>query len=466
MNASCIACSERPPTGDHRPPAHSYERQVGNGVAIMRRPLLIHRFFFRHRSFSSDSSEASRSSDRMRHTFRVVSRERVPEPMPSGIQTRLQDVLRVDHRVAGATSNPPLSLLWRDFDAQLERWLIENASNRSASGVWLRGPQGAGKSVSTFQAVQRARERGWLVLYLPNAFQWVHGAGLFSGVYERGIEGVLNMEIPFYYDRPSYVLSLMRDFRAAHESDLAALNCVSVDEIERETELDSTGDEKRMELESSGRYRTLLDVVDEILAEEERMGTDFYQDAMSLIGTRFRVLLRQLQRVRDVPVMVAIDQWNHLNGVSSFGHPSRARHWIHASALRSTRPLNIWNVYNTFGARMRYGLVLCAETSLPGRVHVRASRVIGSLRHPPTEEMRRQPDGLRMGQQILDDSNRLPTGSVVMNVPLFSRHECFKLIRDFEQHHMLRCKDDTVLWRLHELAGGSATRLVHLCRAV
>ena len=407
-------------------------------------------------------------------TLREVDLTRIPEPLPKSVHDRLHNVLRLDEQaVRSGRAETPLTLFERSSDQQLDAWLQRQLAadangRRRMPGVLLLGESGNGRTFTLLQAVERARSRGWLVLYLPKASEWNDGYGRFAGVYDRGWEGVLALEIPRYYDRPTQVLELVRYFRTAHADTLRELRCAPPDELRAHTCIDVPDEaDTERECQTHG-CETLLQLADTLLSYEPVLPTDEYQQAMLMIGTLFRSLLRQLQRVQQVPVLVAVDEWNYLNSVTGFGHPTRMGHWVHAAALRSARPLNAWNAYARLGAHMARGLVLCAETAANIRRQVRRKRVFGSLAHPTTDEMRGDPTGRQAVARILQtaDEETAAARPLALTIPRFTREECFMLLSDMERNQVFRHTDDAMLWRLHTLGGGNAARLVRLCRAV
>jgi hypothetical protein len=256
--------------------------------------------------------------------------------------------------------------------------------------------------------------------------------------------------------------------RQAHASTLETLRCLPSDQLHRESDLDDETARSDVSWDSkspSDGYPNLLGLVDASLQAGRRIQGELAEVNLDHFGYTFRLFLRQLQCVRQVPVMLAIDDWNLLNALTSIRHPQKRERYLHASALRSLRPLNAWNLFTRLGARMQRGLVVCAETSARGRVDVRPSRIVGSVLHQPTLTMQRDPDGSKAARWV---TKELPTHlqPTLVQMPLFSSHEMRLLLHDLQKQKVLHLVDECTMSRLETLASGDGSRLLRICQSV
>ncbi|KAF6001123.1 hypothetical protein F1559_003239 [Cyanidiococcus yangmingshanensis] len=406
--------------------------------------------------------------------FRVLSHRQIPEPWPKAVQTRWTEV----HR--GAASGPPsadsrttLTLLWRSVDAALEQ-LIQERSDLNWQGVrsvLLRGLPGSGKSTSLFHCVERAREHNWLVFYLPKLYHWLHERQTCDFALtprSKGARGAGAVREPLFFDQARVVLDSLQACRQAHASALESLECASTEQLQRDSDLDDEpggSDASKGVNVSRDQHPNLLGLIDASLQAGRRLQGDLAEVNLEHFSRNFRLFLRQLQCVREVPVLIAIDDWNLLNALTSIRHPQKRGRFLHASALRSLRPLNAWNLFTRLSARMQRGVVVCAETSARGRVDVRPTRIVGSVMHQPTAAMQRDPDGRDALRWV---TKELPTHlqPTQLRIPLFSRDEMRLLLRDLQERQVLHTIDEHSMWRLEALASGNAARLLRICQAV
>jgi len=406
--------------------------------------------------------------------FRVLSHRLVPEAWPKGVLARWTEVHGADASKRHSTeTKPALKLLWRQADADVWK-LVQERSDPLWQGtrcVLLRGPPGSGKSTSLFHAVERAREQDWLVFYLPNLYHWLHERDSCDVVLTprpRGARSASLLREPLFFDQARLVLDSLQACRQVHARTLESITCLPTEQLLRESDLDDEardGDVARQTATSTDQHTNLLGLVDACLQSGRRLEGELAELNLDAFGRTYRLFLRQLQCVRQVPVLFAIDDWNLLNALTSIRHPQKKGRFLHASALRSLRPLNAWNMFTRFGARMRRGLVLCAETSARGLGRVRASRVVGSVLHRPTPAMQRDPDGSQAARWVDQElpSNLQP---VIQEIPRFHSEEIQRILKDFQDHKVFHAVDAHTLWRLERLASGNGVRLLRICQSI
>ena len=159
----------------------------------------------------------------------------------------------------------------------------------------LEGPSGAGKSVMLAMLVAAARSAGWLALYVPRGRDLVEGSA-FSRFGETDM-----------WDTPDHARQLLLNLNAAHGDLLAKLP-------------------RRLPGARHGKLRDLLRVLD----EQNPSNTDVTEAGLSLLG--------ELQLIKEVPVLFAVDELNALSGWSEYHAVTgpRSRLKLEAGALRIT----------------------------------------------------------------------------------------------------------------------------------
>ncbi|KAE8673417.1 NADH-ubiquinone oxidoreductase 12 kDa subunit [Hibiscus syriacus] len=152
--------------------------------------------------------------------------------------------------------------------------------------------------------VHWARNEGWLVLYAPRGREWTHG-GFFYKNPETG-----------FWDTP---LQAENYFLKYNESRIQSLPCQIFDPI-RLGEGAGVGWMKGVESMALPEGATLYDLL--------QMGIKYTHAAVG-VGVRLR---EELSLVKDVPVLIAIDQYNNWFTFSEYEEPVtvRSRRPIHA----------------------------------------------------------------------------------------------------------------------------------------
>ena len=280
----------------------------------------------------------------------ATMRRAVPEGLPPSVEfefdlTRTTDLMsrpctaRLLVEIARCADekkwDPPMSPFGRDRGS---------APHRS---ILLEGIAGSGKSVTLFQAVDWARAHGWLVLYIPNVKQLLmldskvgpegtigtfarHTRHIYTEYVVSKLPGnELRDEIKepeardltrLIYDTPQNTQRVLRNFLAAHSKDLDKLPLLA----------DEEPDQTIYPLDESAatilrRCKTLRELAS-MGAVYPKLATD-----------AFLLLRYELGLVRNMPVLIAVDDYNALAGYSGLGGllPDLK---IHASRLRWTHP--------------------------------------------------------------------------------------------------------------------------------
>ena len=230
--------------------------------------------------------------------------------------------------------------------------VAKGKSGRTRSGgqhrsILLEGAAGSGKSVALFQAVEWARAHGWLVLFMPNVRQMLRLEGKkpppqVPGVFAKRVKEIYTSVVPSplpgnelkvwsevgnreitgaLYDTPELTQQVLRNFLAAHRKDLdrLLLRANRVPRDRRHYPLDESA------VEVLRRCETLGELV-EMGARYEKLATD-----------AFLLMRYELSLVIDMPVLIAMDEYNALADYTGLGG-SIPDLRIHADRVRWTLP--------------------------------------------------------------------------------------------------------------------------------
>ncbi|WCJ34819.1 mitochondrial 28S ribosomal protein S29-related [Euphorbia peplus] len=189
-----------------------------------------------------------------------------------------------------------------------------HSSNAKASKVKkqivLDGPVSCGKSIALAMLVHWARDEGWLVLYVPRGREWTHG-GFFYKNPDTGL-----------WDTPVQAENILKDFLKYNDSKLKQLPCHIFDPIPL----------------GEGAGVGWLKGVDSMEVPEESTLYDLIQIGIKHTHAAVGVVVRlrkELSLVKDIPVLIAIDQYNNWFTFSEYEEPVTIRSCrsIHAKEL-------------------------------------------------------------------------------------------------------------------------------------
>ncbi|KAL6985559.1 hypothetical protein U1Q18_018935 [Sarracenia purpurea var. burkii] len=172
--------------------------------------------------------------------------------------------------------------------------------------IVLDGPVSCGKSIALAMLVHWARDEGWLVFYVPNGREWTHG-GFFYRNPQTG-----------FWDTPVQAANTLQDFLKYNESRLQELPCQIFDPIPL-GEGAGVGWMKGVDSMAMPESSTLYDLV--------QTGLTYTHAAVGVV-IRLR---KELSLVKDIPVLLAIDQYNNWFTFSEYEEPV---------TVRSCRPLH------------------------------------------------------------------------------------------------------------------------------
>ncbi|GAU27268.1 hypothetical protein TSUD_125490, partial [Trifolium subterraneum] len=229
----------------------------------------------------------------------------LPEGLPVGMSKEFQDSMRTALLVRQSFLD-----LRDNFRRVVDPTLWSSHGVKVKKQVVLDGPVSCGKSIALAMLVQWAREEGWLVFYVPQAKEWTHG-GFFYKHPQTGL-----------WDTPVQAENVLKDFLKYNESYLKQLPCQIFDPIPL----------------GEGAGVGWLKDVDSMAVPE---GTMLYElvktgieETHAAVGVVVR-LRKELSLVKDMPVLIAIDQYNNWFTFSEYEEPVTIRSCrsIHAKEL-------------------------------------------------------------------------------------------------------------------------------------
>ncbi|KAL8104269.1 uncharacterized protein LOC141678263 [Apium graveolens] len=217
--------------------------------------------------------------------------------------------------------------------------------------IVLDGPVSCGKSIALAMLVHWARSEGWLVFYVPKGRQWTHG-GFFYRNQQTGL-----------WDTPVQAASILQDFMKYNESRLLQLPCQVCDPIPLGEGI-GVGQMKDVDSMAMPEGSTLYDLV--------QAGLNYTHASVGVLVH----LRKELSLVKDIPVLIAIDQYNNWFTFSEYEEPV---------TVRSTRPIhaNELATVNAFRSMMTDDMMIGAFSH---------STAVGKLR----QELPDVPTGARV----------------------------------------------------------------------
>lgn len=151
--------------------------------------------------------------------------------------------------------------------------------------IVLDGPRSCGKSIALAMLAHWARDEGWIVFYVPEGRDWTHG-GFFYKNPQTG-----------FWDTPLQAEHILKDFLNFNESRLREIPCQIYDPIPL----------------GEGAGVGFLKGADSMALPEGSSLFDLVQTGITHTHAAVGVLVRlrkEFSLVKDVPVLLAIDQYN------------------------------------------------------------------------------------------------------------------------------------------------------------
>lgn len=241
----------------------------------------------------------------------------LPEGLPSGMLKEFED----SKRCALLIRQSFLDL--RDNFRRIvdpPAWSSDGKAPKLRKQIVLDGPRSCGKSIALAMLAHWARDEGWLVFYAPKGRDWTHG-GFFYKNPQTGL-----------WDTPVQAEHILKDFLQFNESRLRHLPCQIYDPIPL-GEGAGVGFLKGADSMAMPEGSSLFDLV--------QTGATHTHAAVGVV-VRLR---KELSLVKDVPVLLAIDQYNSWFTFSEYEEavtprscrPIHARELATVNAFRSMK---------------------------------------------------------------------------------------------------------------------------------
>ncbi|KAM3307216.1 hypothetical protein P3S67_008959 [Capsicum chacoense] len=243
-------------------------------------------------------------------TYMKFRREELESVLPEGLPTGMLKEFNDSMRDALLIRQSFLDL--RDnFRRVVDPTLQSNAKGlKTRKQVVLDGAVSCGKSIALAMLVNWARDEGWLVLYVPKGREWTHG-GFFYKNPKTGL-----------WDTPVQAANALQDFLKYNKDHLQKFPCKNFEPIPL-GEGAGVGWMKGADVVQIPEDYTLFDLV--------QVGLNSTHAAVGVL-VRLR---EELSLVKDMPVLIAVDQYNSWFTFSEYQEPVTVRSCrpIHAREL-------------------------------------------------------------------------------------------------------------------------------------
>lgn len=205
----------------------------------------------------------------------------LPEGLPIGMVKEFEDSLRNGLMVRQAFLDLRDNFRWVVDPPMYSNIKVPKVRQR----IVLDGPRNCGKSIALAMLVYWARSEGWLVLYSPSGREWARGGSFYDNP-QTGL-----------YDTPVQAANILQDFLKYNEAVLQRLPCHIFDHIPL-AEGAGFGLRKNIDPIPVPENSSLYDLI--------QIGIHDKHAADSVVSR----LSKELSHVKDVPVLIAIDQYN------------------------------------------------------------------------------------------------------------------------------------------------------------
>ncbi|KAF3454836.1 hypothetical protein FNV43_RR05284 [Rhamnella rubrinervis] len=260
------------------------------------------------RPLFTSTSSLSQLTRRDTCTYFKFKMEELNEVLPEGLPTGM--VKEFDDSMRSAVLVRQIFLDLRDNFRRIvdpPLWLPNSKGVKVRKQIVLDGPVSCGKSIALSLLVHWARDEGWLVLYVPRGREWTHG-GFFYKNPQTGL-----------WDTPVQADNVLKDFLKFNENGLKKLPCQIYDPIP---------------LGEGAGVGWMKDGVDSMTMPEGSSLYDLVDTGIKHTHAAVGVVVRlrkELSLVKDIPVLIAIDQYNNWFTFSEYEE---------AVTVRSTRPIH------------------------------------------------------------------------------------------------------------------------------
>ncbi|XP_021716790.1 uncharacterized protein LOC110684663 [Chenopodium quinoa] len=257
---------------------------------------------------TSSLSQLSRKDTCSYMKFRIEDlNAALPEGLPSGMLKEFEDTKRCALLVRQSFLD-----LRDNFRRIVDppTWSSSATAPKPRKQIVLDGPRSCGKSIALAMLAHWARDEGWLVFYSPKGRDWTHG-GFFYKNPQTGL-----------WDSPVQAENILKDFLKFNETCLRQLPCHISEPIPL-GEGAGVGFMKGADSMAMPDGSTLFDLIQTGIAHTH-----------AAVGVLVR-LRKELSLVKDVPVLLAIDQYNNWFTFSEFEEvvTPRSSRPIHAKEL-------------------------------------------------------------------------------------------------------------------------------------
>ncbi|MFS7964674.1 putative ribosomal protein S23/S29 [Helianthus anomalus] len=242
-----------------------------------------------------------------RKKLEEVLPERLPVGMVKEFEETMRDALLVRHGFLDLRDN-----FRRIVDPPLQASSSKGLTAQKQ--IVLDGPVSCGKSIALAMLVHWARDEGWLVFYVPEGRSWTHG-GLFYKNNETGL-----------WETPVQAANILQDFVKYNEPYLTKLPCKISDPIPLGVGA-GVGRMKDADSMAMPEGSTLYDLV--------QTGINTTHASVGVV-VRLR---EELSLVKDIPVLIAVDQYNSWFTFTEFEEPvtDRSSRPIHAKEVATVK---------------------------------------------------------------------------------------------------------------------------------
>ncbi|KAG8387924.1 hypothetical protein BUALT_Bualt02G0071900 [Buddleja alternifolia] len=244
------------------------------------------------------------------NTYMRFSMEELKEALPEGLPMGMLKEFEESSRSALLVRESFINLRDNFRRAADPSFVVNSKAPEVRKQIVLDGPVSCGKSTALAMLVHWARKEGWLVFYVPRGRDWTHG-GLFYKNPQTGL-----------WDTPVQAANILQDFLKYNKSYLQGLKCNILDPIPL-GEGAGVGWPKGSDKMQISEGTTLYQLVEAGL-----------NDTHAAVGVVVR-LRKELSKITDLPVFIAIDQYNSWFTFTDFEEPVTVRSCraVHAREL-------------------------------------------------------------------------------------------------------------------------------------
>lgn len=158
----------------------------------------------------------------------------------------------------------------------------------STRGFVFTGEAGTGKTCLLLQAVHHCYRKGFLIFHIPNGYHWTKG--------RHYVEP--SSILPGYFDAPEPTMEFLRNFFKTNSHILSRIKL---------SQHYGLGD-------PSVRIATLWDLVNYAI-----------QRGLNEVGVHFKLILDEIMLNKSIPMLFAIDEYNHFTEMSGFKYGNLLR---------------------------------------------------------------------------------------------------------------------------------------------